>query len=83
MDIYEPTPREQLENRVKRVLEERGTDPSHHQWYLDNLTEAACQQVDNITDEHINNSIAARELFWGLGTALMRYAAWEQEQGRH
>ena len=84
MDEYTPTPRERLQQRVRVVLEARGTDPSHHQWYLDNLTDEAVREYaehpERLTDDIINSHIAAKELFWGLGTALMNYVAWEKEQ---
>jgi hypothetical protein len=84
MDEYIPTPRERLQERVKRVLEERGTDPTHHQWYLDNLTAEAVQEYadhpERFTDQAIGNCIGAKELFWGLGTALANYIKWEKEQ---
>lgn len=69
-----------LKERVLQCLKERGVNESRWQWYLDNISSEAIAQADNITDEQINSAIAAKELFWGLGDALLNYVQWERNQ---
>jgi len=72
--------KEKLLEKIKNVLESTSVDNSHYQYYYDNVNPEAIEKWELITDEFIRNSISAREIFWGLGDALLNYVAWEEKQ---
>lgn len=74
------TNKEILQERVKKILDNRGIDKSHYSFYLGTLQDKAIDNQDQITDEMILNSIIAKELFWGLGDVLLNYVKLEKEQ---
>jgi hypothetical protein len=69
-----------LQARITSILDQREIDKTHYAFYMDNLQQEAIDNQEKITDEMIVNQIISKELFWGLGQALLNYVALEKEQ---